>query len=122
MTKLNLFRGQICFAQLPHDPPEKWRRPVVVVSIDARNRNERADTVLVIPLSTSIHKAELPTHLLLPAGETGLQNDCIARAEDITTLRKSSLLPPDSGLRSLSNRRICELAEKVQFAMGCLGT
>jgi mRNA-degrading endonuclease toxin of MazEF toxin-antitoxin module len=100
------------------DPPEKGRRPVVIVSLDARNRHERADTVLVVPLTTSIHK-DCPTHIFLPAGETGLQADCAARAEDITVVRKQSLIEPRSRLRQLSNARICELAAKVALAMGC---
>jgi mRNA interferase MazF len=114
------FRGEIWFFQLPIDPPEKGRRAVVVVSIDARNRHERADTVLVIPLSTSIHKADHPTHLFLAAGETGLSEDSIVRAEDITVVRKANLVEPRSGLRNLSHRRICELSEMVKIAMGCL--
>jgi mRNA-degrading endonuclease toxin of MazEF toxin-antitoxin module len=112
-------RGEIWFVQLPVDPPEKGRRPVVIVSLDARNRHERADTVLVIPLSTSIHKADHPTHLLLAAGETGLSEDSIARAEDVTVVRKVNLVEPRSGLRNLSHRRICELSEMVKIAMGC---
>lgn len=112
-------RGEIWFAQLPVDPPEKGRRPVIVVSLDARNRHPRADTVLVVPLSTSVHK-DAPTHILLPAGETGLQCESAARAEDVTTLRKASLVEPRSRLRTLSDRRICELAEKVAVAMGCV--
>jgi len=80
-------RGEIWFVQLHVDPPEKGRRPVVIVSLDARNRHERADTVLVIPLTTSIHK-DFPTHVFLPAAETGLQADSAARAEDITVVRK----------------------------------
>ena len=111
-------RGEIWFVQLPADPPEKGRRPVVIVSLDARNRHERAATVLVVPLTTSIHK-EVPTHVFLPAGETGLQTDSAARAEDITVVRKQSLLEPHGRLRPLSNRRICELADKVGRAMGC---
>jgi mRNA-degrading endonuclease toxin of MazEF toxin-antitoxin module len=86
-------RGEIWFAQLPVDPPGKGRRPVLVVSLDVRNRHERAETVLVIPLTTSIHK-EAPTHLFFSAGETGLQADSTARAEDITVLRKQSLVEP----------------------------
>jgi mRNA interferase MazF len=113
-------RGEIWFVQLPVDPPEKGRRPVVIVSLDARNRHERAETVLVIPLSTSIHKADHPTHLLLAAGESGLSEDSIARAEDITVIRKVHLVEPRSGLRTLSHRRVCELAEMVKIAMGCL--
>lgn len=112
-------RGEIWFVQLPTDPPEKGRRPVLIVSHEARNRHERADTVLVIPLSTSIHKSDHPTHLFLPAGETGLSEDSIARAEDITVVRKVNLLAPRSGLHTASHRRICELSEMVKVAMGC---
>ena len=114
-----LLRGEIWFVQLPVDPPEEGRRPVVIVSLDARNRHERADTILVIPLSTSIHKADHPTHLLLAAGETGLSEDSIARAEDVTVVRKAHLVEPRSGLRTMSHRRICALAEMVKIAMGC---
>jgi mRNA-degrading endonuclease toxin of MazEF toxin-antitoxin module len=78
---------------------------VVVVLLDARNRHERADTVLVVPLTTTIHK-NAPTHVLLPAGETGLQSDCAARAEDITVARKQSLVEPRGRLRRLAERRI----------------
>jgi mRNA interferase MazF len=111
-------RGEIWFVQLPVDPPEKGRRPVVIVSLDARNRHERADTVLVVPLTTSIHK-DAPTHVFLPAGETGLQSDSAARAEDVTVIRKGSLIEPRARLRQLAHKRICELASKVNIAMGC---
>lgn len=101
-----------------HRSTRKGRRPVVIVSLDVRNRHERADTVLVVPLTTTVHKAS-PTHVLLPAGETGLQSDSAARAEDITVVRKSSLTEPHGRLRQLSHRRVCELARKVGLAMGC---
>lgn len=111
-------RGEIWFVQLDVDPPGKGRRPVVIVSLDARNRHERADTVLVVPLTTSIHRNS-PTHVFLPAGETGLQSDSAARAEDITVVRKQSLIEPQSRLRQLSGNRVCEMAAKVSIAMGC---
>lgn len=111
-------RGEIWFVQLPVDPPQKGRRPVVIVSLDARNRHERADTVLVIPLTTSIHR-DVPTHVYLAAGETGLPADSAARAEDITVVRKQSLVEPGGRLRRLSNSRVCELASKVLIATGC---
>src|SRR5579863_10512232 len=103
---------------MPADPPEKGRQPVVIVSLDARNRHERAATVLVVPLTTSIHK-EAPTHVYLSSGETGLQSDSAARAEDITVVRKLDLVESRSRLRRLSNNRICELASKVLIATGC---
>jgi len=91
---------------------------VVIVSLDVRNRHERADTVLVVPLTTSIHK-QSPTHVFLPAGETGLQEDSAARGEDITVVRKRSLIEPRTHLRPLTEKRVCELASKVSIAMGC---
>ena len=111
-------RGDIWFVQLPTDPSTKGRRPVVIVSLDARNRNDRADTVMVVPLTTSVHK-EVATHVFLSAGETGLQSDSAARAEDITVVKKQNLFQPQGGLRQLSDRRVCELAAKVRIAMGC---
>jgi mRNA-degrading endonuclease toxin of MazEF toxin-antitoxin module len=119
MKRLPL-RGEIWFVQLHVDPPGKGQRPVVIVSLDVRNRHERADTVLVVPLTTSIHK-QAPTHVFLPAAETGLQADSAARAEDITVVRKQSLIEPHGRLRQLSDRRVCELAGKVTIAMGCVG-
>jgi mRNA-degrading endonuclease toxin of MazEF toxin-antitoxin module len=103
-------RGEIWFVELHVDPPDKGRRPVIVVSIDARNRHERADTVLVVPLTTSVHK-DIP--------KTGLSDDSAARAEDITVVRKQSLVEPRHGLRQVSEKRICEIAAKVRIAAGC---
>ena len=111
-------RGEIWFIQFRVDPPGKGLRPVVIVSVDARNRHERADTVLAIPLTTSIHR-DVPTHVLLPAAETGLPADSSARAEDITVVRKANLNEPRSGLRRISNARICQLGRCVQIAIGC---
>lgn len=112
-------RGDIWFTHWPTDPPGKGPRPVIIVSVDFRNAHPRALTVLAVPLSTSIHRAQ-PMHQVLSAGETGLTADSIALAENISTVRKESLIVPDSPLRTVSNRRICELAEKVKAAMGCL--
>lgn len=105
--------------QIPSDPPDKGRRPVVVVSSDSRNKHERATTVLVVPLSTTVHR-DSPTHTILQPGETGLRETCAVQAENITTVRKDSLSEPRERLRNLSDSRICEIAEKAKIAMGCL--
>ncbi len=89
----------------------------MVISTDGRNTNPRADTVLVVPFSTSTPK-DIPTHVYLSPGETGLEMSVLA-AEDITVVRKSSLSEPYSRLRNLSNTRICDLASKIKIAMGC---
>ncbi len=109
-------RGEIWFVKLPTDPPEKQQRPVVVVSIDARNIHERATTVLVVPLSTTPPK--LPWHISLAPGETGLSEHSTILADSITTVRKSSLQPPRSPLRRLPETVLQRIASGVLMAMG----
>jgi mRNA-degrading endonuclease toxin of MazEF toxin-antitoxin module len=111
-------RGQICFVKLPADPPEKQGRPVVIVSTEARNRLERALTVLVIPLSTTLRDS--PTHVALLPGETGLREPSMAQCENITTVQKTSMQMPRQPLRRLSESRVRDLARCVVFAMGFL--
>lgn len=110
-------RGEIWFVKLPTDPPDKAPRPVVIVSLDARNKHPRADTVLVAPLTGSVER-EFDTHIRLSPGETGLQPSSI-RAEDLTVVRKESLIEPKAPLRTLSHTRICQIAGAVRIAMGC---
>jgi mRNA-degrading endonuclease toxin of MazEF toxin-antitoxin module len=105
---------------MPTDPPEKGRRPVVIVSINARNSHPRANTVLVVPLSTSVHKDQIATHLLLEAGQTGLQERVVAKAEDVSAIGKVYLEPARDRLRQLSSAQVCDLARMVATAMGCL--
>ncbi|MGD0826222.1 MAG: type II toxin-antitoxin system PemK/MazF family toxin [Terriglobales bacterium] len=113
-------RGEIWFTKLPTDPPGKGKRPVVIVSINARNNHPRASTVLVVPLSTSVHKDEIPTHLVLDPGQTGLRERVVAQAEDVSAVWKAELDAARERLRTLSASQICDLARKVEMAMGCL--
>lgn len=94
----------------------------MIVSANERNKHEKANTVLVVPLTTTIHK-NVPTHIYLAPGETGLEASCV-RAEDVTVVRKEILQEPRTGLRrtglrSLSHSRICQIADAVRIAMGC---
>jgi mRNA-degrading endonuclease toxin of MazEF toxin-antitoxin module len=111
-------RGEIWFVTFPTDPAGKGRRPVIIVSADGRNGNPRADTVLVAPLTTTIYK-DVPTHVYLPSGETGLLEDSCVRAEDITVVRKDTLQEPRSALRRLTHSRVCQIADRVKLAMAC---
>lgn len=112
-------RGEIWWTRFPTDPPEKGRRPVIIVSPDSRNGHPRATTVLAVPLSTSIHKSR-SVDLLLRTGETGLGEDSVAMADDICTLKRDDLEMPVQGHRVISNRQICRLADLVSIAMGCV--
>ena len=110
-------RGEIWYVKLPTDPPDKAARPVIIVSLDARNRHPSASTVLVAPLTGSVEK-DFETHIHLSAGETGLHASSI-RCEDLTVVKKEFLIEPKFPLRTLSNTRVCQIADKVRIAMGC---
>jgi len=77
------------------------------------------DTVLAIPLSTSVTKVG-PWHLLLHAAETGLREDSVAWCENIGAIKKDQLLEPITGHRPLTNTQICKMASLVRIAMGCV--
>jgi mRNA-degrading endonuclease toxin of MazEF toxin-antitoxin module len=111
-------RGDIWWAHFDSDEQGK-NRPAVIVSTNERNTHPRADTVLVIPLSTSIHKLG-PWHLLLRAGETGLREDSVAWAENVSAVPKDELIEPVAGHRPVTNAQICRLAALVKVAMGCV--
>jgi mRNA-degrading endonuclease toxin of MazEF toxin-antitoxin module len=110
-------RGEIWYVKLPTDPTEKAARPVIIVSLDARNRHPGASTVLVAPLTGSVEK-DFDTHIRLSPGETGLHASSI-RCEDITVVKKEFLVEPKFPLRALSNTRVCQIADAVRVAMGC---
>ncbi len=102
---------------MPTDPAGKPPRPVVIVSHDARNRHPRADSVMVAPLTGSVEKTA-ETRILLSPGETGLHPSNVC-AEDVSVVKKLSLIESRSPLKTLSNTRICQIADAVRLAMGC---
>ena len=115
--KRSPLRGEIWFVKLPTDPPDKDARPVIIVSLDSRNRHPAANTVLVAPLTGSVEKP-FETHIPLPSGETGLHASSI-RCEDLTVVKKEFLVEPSGPLRRLSHSRICQIADMARLAMGC---
>jgi len=76
-----------------------------------------ASTVLVAPLTGSVEK-DFETHIKLSPGETGLHASSI-RCEDLTVVKKEFLIEPKFSLRTLSNARVCQIADQVRLAMGC---
>ena len=66
----------------------KKQRPVIVVSNDVINQRSRL--VIVIPLTTNINRLS-PSHVLLPQGEGGLNQDSKALTEQIRAIDKQRL-------------------------------
>jgi mRNA-degrading endonuclease toxin of MazEF toxin-antitoxin module len=88
----------------------------VIISPDNRNQHPKADTVLVVPFSTTIRAS--PTHLTMQPGETGLTVVCDIQAESITTIRKEILQKPRNPTRKLSETQIRAIACCVVKALG----
>lgn len=61
-------RGEVWLVEFPDDPKS---RPALIVSPDGRN--ELANSVLAVPVTTNLRPA--PTHVLLPAGQGELAHD-----------------------------------------------
>ena len=100
-------RGHVYWAGLDK------RRPVLVVSVDARN--ERANDVIVIPCSTNLRPA--PTHVRLSRGEAGLPEDCVLKCEQITTVKKQDMDPVPLGA-ALRRARMADVERAVLRAVG----
>ena len=89
------------------------RRPVLVISIDARN--ERANDLIVIPCSTTLRDA--PTHVRLRRGEGGVPTTSVLKCEQITTLPRDDVDAHPLGL-NLSPIRLAEVERAVLRAIG----
>jgi len=100
-------RGQVYWGWLDK------RRPLLVVSIDARN--ERANDVIVVPCSTNLREA--PTHVRLSRGEGGLPRDSVLKCEQITTLEKTRMEETPIGL-PIRSGRMAEVERAVLRAIG----
>lgn len=84
-------RGDLFWANL--DPTIgveiQKRRPVIVVSNNAINRYSQL--VIVLPITTNLNHFS-PSHVLLPKGEGGLQQDSKVVTEQIRALDQQRLV------------------------------
>lgn len=83
-------RGDIFWAELEGDAGSSMqagRRPVLVISND--KANQHSPVITIIPITSKMGKAKLPTHVLIE--ECGLSSPSIALAEQITSINKERL-------------------------------
>ena len=65
-------------------------RPVLVVQIDRANMV--SPHTIVVPFTTRIRQALLPSHVLIPAGVGGLTHDSVALCEQIRVIDKRRII------------------------------
>jgi mRNA-degrading endonuclease toxin of MazEF toxin-antitoxin module len=101
-------RGEIWTAYLGESRQRHW---VLIISLDARNLTDRAQTVLIIPFASRI--VEVPTTIVLQPGETGLPGPSCLRGHFVTTLSKTLLIQRQPrALSSLRMREVCTLVRR----------
>lgn len=102
-------RSEIWAADIGDPPRRHW---VLVVSLDARNKSDRVNSVLIVPFGSAGYEG--PTTLRLEPGETGLPAPSYLKGHFITTLAKDRLLRREG--RSLSSARMRVVSEIIRRA------
>lgn len=102
-------RGEVYLVQL--DKP----RPAMVLSVDQLNRH--ALDVCVVGITTKQY-LKFSMRVPLEAKEGGLDLDCWAKCDQVTTLEKSLLRYPALG--ALPVETIARIEEQVKIALGLL--
>ena len=99
-------RGEIYFAELnPVQGSEQGGiRPVLIVQNDVGNAY--SPTTIVLAITSQLNKARLPTHVAVPARESGLSRDSVILAEQVRTIDKSRLRQRVARLEPRTMRRI----------------
>jgi mRNA interferase MazF len=87
-----MHRNEIWWADLgePRGSEPALRRPVVIVQDDLLTRSA-LNTVMVVPLTSNVRRAEAAGNVLLEAEETGLDRASVALACQVMTLDKAFL-------------------------------
>lgn len=100
-----IFRGQVYFIDLGEriGSEQSGMRPVVIVQNDTGNRH--SPTVIVVPITSQIKKADMPTHISLRSGH-GLEEDSIALCEHVNTIDKQRLLDYVGRITTLELRQV----------------
>lgn len=85
-------RGEIWWASLPepHGPMPEYRRPVLIVQIDAFN-DSSIQTVVVVPITSNLRLGQAPGNVEMQPAQTGLPKPSVANVSQVTVLDKQFL-------------------------------
>jgi mRNA interferase MazF len=110
-------RGQIYFVNLDpvHGREQAGRRPVVVVSVDAINRQSLVVTVVAGTDSKNVAR-EYPVNVRVPGQESGLPSDTVFLCFQLRSLDPSrfDLIPAGS----LPPQRMAQVDEALRRVLG----
>ncbi|MEE8392079.1 MAG: type II toxin-antitoxin system PemK/MazF family toxin [Anaerolineae bacterium] len=107
--------GEIYLADLnpTRGSEQAGRRPVLVFQNDLISRFTR--TVICIPFTTNLRQAQLPSCLLIQAGEGGLAQNSVLLCHQLRVLDQSRLV---TRLGKVSDSILVEIERVVTFTLG----
>jgi mRNA interferase MazF len=108
-------RGDVHWAVVePHGGHEQGgRRPVLIFQHDRVSR--WASTIIIIPLTTSLRFANLPTNVHIPAGAAGLQQEGLALCHQLRVLDKQRI---GARIGALPQHLLAEIEDVVLSTLG----
>jgi mRNA interferase MazF len=113
MTPAN--RGEVWLANLGPvrgDHEQLGRRPVIILQTDDLLP---LNTVVIIPLTTQLSRAEFANNVLIPADEGGQDQDSVAQCHQIRALDRRHLVHK---IGELMPERLSEIEFAVMFVLG----
>ena len=88
-------------------------RPVLVIQIDKANKV--SPHTIIIPFTTKIRDAILPSHTKIPSGVGGLKEDSVLLCEQIRVIDKKRLI---KRIGSLNDAFLNQVIESLKIILG----
>lgn len=112
---MNIKRGDIFYADLsPVVGSEQGGvRPVLIVQNDVGNKF--SPTVIAAAITSQRDKTNLPTHIEIDAGDTGLMKDSVVLLEQVRTIDKHRL---KEKMGSLDNGAMNQVNHAISVSFG----
>lgn len=109
------FRGDIYYANLGeyNGSIQGGLRPVMIVQNDIGNRF--SPTVIIATISSQVHKAKLPTHVIIDHTKCGLNRESFVMLEQIKTINKSDLKDYLGSVRDI--KEILKINKAISLSM-----
>lgn len=88
-------------------------RPVVILQID--RANVASPHTIIVPFTSKIRRAILPSHVFIPAGNGGLTQDSVILCEQIRVIDKQRIVKK---LGRLSDSYMSEIEKAMLIILG----
>lgn len=115
-TMVEIKKGDIFYADLGKNTvgcEQRGVRPVVVIQNNVGNKY--SPTVIIAAITSSIKKANLPTHIKLSSEDSKLPSTSVILLEQIRTIDKSRLV---SKISTLDKEILTDINDTLKISLG----